>query len=277
MKYKSLVVIMSAWSLFTSCSMDLQRKYDNLSVELNKLQEKCDSLSSELEKYQNTPEQLKSQAEVFISNMDTVALSNLLKSAIKYHPSSDERKFIERELLKIKDNVRKQKEKEMAERLAAVKKLKKKYDDISGITWYYNPYFTHYNNSNNVSIYIGQNDKRIWLRLMMSYCGDDWIFFDNAYLSYEGNTYEIFFDKYQEKETDNNVVVWEWIDVPVTSSILNYLRLMVDGKQPKMRLSGKYTKTRNLSTNEIRGIKDVLLAYDVLEEENSRGKIVENK
>lgn len=32
----------------------------------------------------------------------------------------------------------------------------------------------------------------------------------------------------------------------------------------EMRLRGKYTKTKTLSTAEINGIKDVLLAYDVL-------------
>ena len=37
----------------------------------------------------------------------------------------------------------------------------------------------------------------------MSYTGDDWIFFENAYLSYEGNTLEIKFDKYRNKETEN--------------------------------------------------------------------------
>ena len=42
---------------------------------------------------------------------------------------------------------------------------------------------------------------------------------------------------------------------------------MVNGKSVKMRLSGKYTKTRNLSSSEIKGIKDVILAYDVLKAE----------
>jgi hypothetical protein len=32
-----------------------------------------------------------------------------------------------------------------------------------------------------------------------------------------------------------------------------------------MRLSGKYSNTRTLSSKEIRGLKDVLLAYDVSE------------
>ena len=98
----------------------------------------------------------------------------------------------------------------------------------------------------------------------MSYTGENWIFFENAYLSYDGNTKQIYFNKYDDKETDHDSRVWEWIDVYVDSDLLSFLKEMVNGKSIKMRLSGKYTETRNLSTAEIKGIKDVLLGYDVL-------------
>ena len=100
--------------------------------------------------------------------------------------------------------------------------------------------------------------------------GDNWIFFKNAYLSYDGNTYDIYFDEYQDKETEVGSGVSEWIDVSVSSSTLDFLKQMVNGKNIKMRLSGKYTRTRDLSTNEIKGIKDVLLAYDVLVNEDKK-------
>ena len=102
----------------------------------------------------------------------------------------------------------------------------------------------------------------------MSYTGEDWIFFESAYLSYDGMTRNIFFNEYKEKESDHSGGnVWEWIDVEINESLLEYLREMVNGKSVKMRLSGKYTKTRNLSSSEIKGIKDVILAYDVLKAE----------
>lgn len=107
----------------------------------------------------------------------------------------------------------------------------------------------------------------------MSYEGDDWIFFTSAYLSYDGNTKYIPFDEYREKKTDNNTRVWEWIDVGVDDDLISYLNNMVNGKNVKMRLSGKYTHTRNLTSTEIKAIKDVLLAYDVLVDE----KILSNK
>ncbi|WP_289075064.1 hypothetical protein, partial [uncultured Bacteroides sp.] len=81
------------------------------------------------------------------------------------------------------------------------------------------------------------------------------------------------FDEYREKKTDNNTRVWEWIDVGVDDDLISYLNNMVNGKNVKMRLSGKYTHTRNLTSTEIKAIKDVLLAYDVLVDE----KILSNK
>ena len=36
------------------------------------------------------------------------------------------------------------------------------------------------------------------------------------------------------------------------------------GKSIKIRLSGKYTHTRNITGNEKKVLEDVLLAYDVL-------------
>jgi outer membrane murein-binding lipoprotein Lpp len=155
---------------------------------------------------------------------------------------------------------------EKSEKLKALNKLKKKVDDISGITWYQQSNFTHYNNSNLTSIYLGENGNNRWLRIKMSYKGDDWIFFDKAFLSYEGNTIEVLFDDYEDKESDNaGGYVWEWIDLNLTSDVEAFLRKFANSTDAKMRLSGKYTKTRTLSKNERQGILDVLNGYDALE------------
>ena len=152
-------------------------------------------------------------------------------------------------------------------KLEALKKLKlkKTVDDVSGITWYQQPYFTHYNSDNLTSIYMGDNGARHWLRLKMSYEGNDWIFFERAYLSYDGNTKEIFFDEYKDKKTEvgHGGSVWEWIDLTVTKDVEVFLRQFAYSQNAKMRLSGKYAKTRTLTDNERKGILDVLNGYDV--------------
>ena len=101
---------------------------------------------------------------------------------------------------------------------------------------------------------------------MMSYQGDNWIFFEHAYLSYDGNTKQIIFDQYDDKETENGRGgVWEWIDLTVTKDEEMFLREFAKSKNAKMRLTGKYTKTRTLTHTERQGILDVLNGYDALE------------
>lgn len=190
----------------------------------------------------------------------------------KRHPQSPEfaeAKQIYEKVISIEEERKKEAERkierERQERLRALNKLRKNHDDVSGVTWYKQPYFTHYTNTNLTSIYLGDNGSRQWLRLMMSYKGNDWIFFDKAYLSYEGNTKEIRFNEYSDKKTEiGSGSVWEWIDVSITSDVESFLREFAKSRDAKMRLSGKYTRTRNLTNNERQGILDVLNGYDAL-------------
>jgi len=93
-------------------------------------------------------------------------------------------------------------------------------------------------------------------------------YFEHAYLSYDGNTKEIVFNKYNDKETDHDGGdVWEWIDLKVNKDVEYFLRGFAKSKNAKMRLTGKYTKTRKLTYNERKGILDILNGYDALESE----------
>lgn len=77
----------------------------------------------------------------------------------------------------------------------------------------------------------------------MSYLGNDWIFFKKAYLSYDGSTKIITLDKYDNKETDNSAgKVWEWIDVSLDDSMIDFLQESSESDNAKMILSGKYSK-----------------------------------
>lgn len=246
---------------------EAQQEYDKLLAQKQELETEVSNLKQIIDNYENTPDRLYSEAEKLIVSKDIEGLTVLCSKFDKYHPASSECKKAKGELKKLIDAKEEAEKAEKAKRMKAVNKLIKKYDDISGITWYYNPYFTHYNNKNLTSIYIGKQGSSVWLRLKMSYEGDNWIFFEDAYLSYDENTKYIPFDEYKEKKSDNGYggYVWEWIDVPVDYSLLSYLKNMVNGKTLKMRLSGKYTHTRTLTADEKAALQDVLLAYDVLE------------
>lgn len=243
----------------------LVKENESLKNEISNLTAALDVCKAEIEQYKTTPDILFAEAQKCIDKKDIEGLNVVCGKFDKYHPAAPEAKKAKTALVKLIEEKDRAAAAEKAKRMQAVNKLKKEYDDINGTTWYYNPYFTHYNDSNRISLYMGKRKTgNPWLRLKMSYYGDSWIFFDHAYLSYDGNTLEIPFNEYNDKKSDNYTECWEWIDVAVSDRILNYLREMVNGKSVKMRLSGKYTKTRDIPQKEIDGLKDVILAYDVL-------------
>lgn len=268
-------ILYSLVFLFLTACGPSKKEFTNLQNENARLLSQIDSLNNVLDQYKYSPDRLLADAKRIAQSGNKSILSGIVSQIKKYHPSSKEceevqkiwDKYLADEQASI-EAARQKKLKEKQDRLKAVNKLKKSHDDIQDITWYKNPYFTHYDNANLTSLYMGKSAYTIWLRLKMSYTGDDWIFFDNAYLSYDGHTREIVFDKYKDKKSDNSGgYVWEWIDVPVDYNDISFLKQMVNGKSVKMRLSGKYSKTRNLSTNEIKAIKEMIMAYEVLKEE----------
>lgn len=271
---KKICFLVFATSILMACGPS-QAEFNDLQGQNAALQQQVDSLNKELTAYKCSPEKLLATAKEANQKNDLKNLGEILAQAKEYHPETKECAEIKAlydqakeraEAKKREEQARKEKEKQ--ERLAVVNKMKKEVDDVAGITWYYNSYFTHYNNSNHISLYIGKNSTSVWLRLMMSYTGDNWIFFDNAYLSYDGKTREIAFDKYQNKKTENEGgYVWEWIDVPVSAEDLAYLKKYAESDSPKMRLSGKYEKTRTLTKAEINALKEVITGYEVLKKE----------
>lgn len=263
---KKLLKILPAILLLVSCGPS-QQEHNEILLQNKELKEEITNLKMIIENYENTPDRLYSSVTTFVNNKDIEGLTNLCNKFEKYHPASTEYQKAKNALNKLIDEKNAKEKAEKEKRMKVVNKLIKNYDDVSGVTWYKNPYFTHYNNTNLVSIYIGQQGNSVWLRLKMSYEGDNWIFFENAYLSYDENTIPVPFDRYENKKTDNGYggQVWEWIDVPINDDLLSYLKGMVNGKTLKMRLSGKYTHTHTLTTNERKALQDVLLAFDVLE------------
>lgn len=148
------------------------------------------------------------------------------------------------------------------QRAEAFSKLRKKNDKFEHTTWYKNSYFTHDANSNHLSLYIGQKENDIWLRLKISYYGDDWIFFDKAQLLIGNYTCTIPFDKYEDKDTDNSGgKVWEWIDVPVDETLITSIGALGTADKASIRLSGKYSDERDITSIEQKAFQQVLDGY----------------
>lgn len=243
----------------------LSYKVDSLSSVIASKDKDIESLSNELNQYKYSPEKLYANAKDLFRERESAQLNKILSQLQSYHPESPQIDTIKFYIQDIERQIKEDEAKEQEEKLSCLNSLQKNVDDVSGTTWYKTKTFRHDVNRTRTSIYIGKTSSSTWLRLKMSYGGDDWIFFEDAYLSYDGNTYKIPFNKYKDKKTDNAYGdVWEWIDVPVDEALHSYLLEFANGKSQKMRLSGKYSETRTLSVAEIKGIQQVLIGYEIL-------------
>jgi hypothetical protein len=146
----------------------------------------------------------------------------------------------------------------------AVKKLRTTYDDIQETTWYYSKSTTRYRNENSFHIYMGKSKEgNPWLRFVIQYAGDDWLFIQKYIIKTDNNTYTIE-PSIGEIEKDNDTDVWEWYDTKMDANKLDIIRDMINSKSVKLRMEGKqYYKDRIISKQEIQNIKNVLEAYEV--------------
>lgn len=305
-KHTQILVIIFLPILF-SCTEQLDKER----LKNGRLFYVVDSLQRELNKYHRSPIKLYAEASNSYKSKDTIKLKLIRDTLLKYHPESIEKLIVDslylgavnqkklendeivahyQKLYAEKEKARRDKEKRIAKyqeaeerkikkqeqiernrKQAVLKRLEKKHDDISGTTWYTQPYFKHYNDMTATSVGIGQSNRGIWMVLKMSYQGEKWIFFENAYLSYDGNTKQINFSEYDDKKTEfvGGDGVWEWIQVAVDRDLMNFINDCAYGKSIKMRLSGKYSITKVLSVDERKGLKDIVEAFKILSEDNN--------
>ena len=94
--------------------------------------------------YQFSPNKLCANIDKLVSEKNINELEKIKNLLLEYHPESEELKKVIKYCNQVEKEIIYEKELEKKKRLQAVNKLKKKYDDVSGITWYKTPYFIHY-------------------------------------------------------------------------------------------------------------------------------------
>lgn len=264
-------IVVAVSMIFSSCESDqipkMQAEIDSLATANKTLMDKIELMTEELDGYRYSPEKLCAPIDDYLKNEDVSKLNEIEAQLTKYHPDCEQLGKVKSYIASILKTQQQRKEAERAKRLQAVKILETKYDDVQGIRWYYSKKRTRYGNY--CYLYMGKKEGGTpWLRLSMQYKGEDWIFFKNAYLSYDGNTKEVIFDDYKEKETEVGEGVYEWIDVSVDSDLREFLEKLANGKTAKWQFRGKYQKTYTMSPACKEAIKEILLAYDVLLHDN---------
>lgn len=142
---------------------------------------------------------------------------------------------------------------------AAVASMAKKVDKVEGITWYQDQSSPKSLNKSIVMLYMGDDEKRPWLRFRIQHYADDWLFIKTAIFVVDGVKRGVASGRW---ERDNGSHIFEWLDVQVDDEQRKLIDDIANGSEVIMRLEGRhYSKDRVLSKSEQAAMKNVLKAY----------------
>jgi hypothetical protein len=233
-------------------------------VESGELKDSLDLFVLDSIGYENTIEKL---IEIIENTEDTI----VKKIAIDYRVN-----FYMLNIAREEEKAKKEQEEKEAKIKKAKKKVKNlvrgKTDEFTNITWYKNKRFTHYIDYSRISLYIGHDNNDSWVRLKISYSGDDWIFFENISLLYgESNVLNLDFGYFSEKETKvlGGGEVAEWIDIAVSPRELKYLKEFAKSNNSKIKFSGDaYFHKMTVGPTQKKAMLEVIEAYEILKSIN---------
>jgi len=246
--------------------------------EVDKLKQEITELKQEIENCKFGADKLLANANTFFENKEYANSKSEITTLLEKHPTSPESKEAKlllekantelKKIAELNEKERKEKERKEKQRLAnATSKMRKKTDEMNGISWYHDKTSPRYTNQNGFFAYIGKKENSSpWLRLTIQYAADDWLFIEKYIIKVDEVTYTITEEKYGEIETDNgNGGIWEWLDRAVDQNEMKIIKAVANGKDVKIRYVGKqYYKDRTITSSQKRALRNVLDAYEAL-------------
>ena len=229
---KILVILLSTFLLFACESKEERELRKESERKFNVIVEKF-----EKEKYQKVLDEIKVFEEKYPNFIKKDELQKIKEqSVIKLQ---EENKKLEK--LKEEEAKRLEKEKiieEKKEIFSILNNLSQKYDEFQDVTW-----VTNKRVENNISVYGGFQGKTytkpMFYRLVVSYTGKDWIFFDNMIVITDSGKYTIDFPKLEQKTDVGYGYVYETYDVFLDNTNKGIVRSMANSDNVKIRLKGR--------------------------------------
>lgn len=148
-------------------------------------------------------------------------------------------------------------------------KLDFRFDDMENITWIYAKGQNRDISGFTCYAYSGKRGDRYWIRFVLGFSQDDWIFMDAIKMKCGDNVFNYVID-YSEKKTDigNSGTIYEWFDTGLTGSQIHALRsVCAHGQETKVRCYGdKYHEDFVLTDSQKANIITILDYYDLTKE-----------
>lgn len=155
---------------------------------------------------------------------------------------------------------------EAKKRTDMLTQLRKEYDQVEEVSWYYDKSTPRHIDNNNLLVYIGEKkDLGIWLRLKIRFAANDWLFIDKYTIKVDDKIYEIDPD-YNEIKRDNGYGgVWEWYDIMVNEKELEIIKAIISSNKTILRYEGENRiNDRTISKQEKAALRNVLNIYKAI-------------
>ena len=162
-------------------------------------------------------------------------------------------------------------EQEAAELKAKLKKLRKNYDDVENITFYncaHAPYVRNKAVYTYVLPYFYVVDGEVsQLKIVYDYCGRNWLFWNTAIYSVDGENLKVEFDDSElirgtsSALEDGSALVYEYTDTVATEKEIEFLQKIAESDKAVIRLKGR-DRQHDLSVPKYRK-KDIAEILDV--------------
>lgn len=284
---RRLFVPLLAVTISTGCVS--RADYDAKVQEVKQLKASLESTKRELDDLKFGASRLYQLAKTDLEQGEPESAIRNAKALLEKHPAAVEAKQVTHIIGAAQAQIKKQEEvkrlaEEKANREAEAKKkaeqarlaqalsnMRKKHDDIKGITWYTDKSTPkYYSERSDFHLYIGkESHSKPWFRMVIQYTNDDWLFIQRYIIKADGQTFEITPERFKGIERDNGGGdIWEWYDVSAGDRELEIAKAIANSKKAVIRHDGRqYYNDRTISAREKQAIKNVLAAHEVLSRE----------
>jgi hypothetical protein len=149
----------------------------------------------------------------------------------------------------------------------ALSAMRTSTDEFDGTTWYKDPTHPQYADNNALRAYIGSSPAGgpPWLRLLVRYSGERWLFVERIRVLVDGREFELEPGYGGMKRDAGGGDVWEWYDTSVGRNERELINAVADADRVKVRFVGdQYHRDWEVPTSQVAAMRRVLLAYEEL-------------
>ncbi|WP_338813444.1 hypothetical protein V9L05_18840 [Bernardetia sp. Wsw4-3y2] len=166
--------------------------------------------------------------------------------------------------IKQRDSLDNQKEIAKKEADKLLSNLRVSKDDMKDLSFYESKLTPKYIDVNNLYCYIVEHKTgEPTLRLKIQYAADDWLFVKSYLIKIDEQKFN--FIPNEVKRDNSGGKIWEWSDDLIKEDKIEIIKAISEAKSVKIRYIGSdYYHDRNLSSKEIKAVKEILTVYNLL-------------